>query len=121
MDDNKFIRKLSIGEFGEGFAKFFPTGEISFATVSGFPRFLTDSRDLQEKALLTAMTSGALMGMTFDVYRYDKKELDKGTPINLNRYTINNELNLSQRKLPNSEHKLSIENFLNRMKSWLKK
>lgn len=118
MSEDKFIRKLSVIEFGEGFAKHFPTGDVSFAPVEGFPRFLTTSEDLQRNSLLTAMASGAQFGMTFRIYRYDEKDKLRGNPLNCDEYFINNNLELFKRQPPKLEHRISLDDFSKKLKLW---
>ncbi|MBS3093398.1 hypothetical protein J4456_02335 [Candidatus Pacearchaeota archaeon] len=108
---DQFKKKLTIEEFEE-FTKHFPTSDISLVMLDKIPSFLTNSRDLQEKTLLVKLASGATVGMIFDIYRYDKKDEAKGTPINVNRYSINNNLELSQKWLPLNEHRISSGSFV---------
>ncbi len=113
-----FKKKLTIKEFEE-FAKHFPTSDVSVVDIDNVPIFLTTSEDLQQKTLLVRMASGAKIGMVFDIYRYDKKDEIIRTPVNIDRYIINNNLELFQRWLPPSEHRLSPGSFVARIELFI--
>lgn len=109
MEDT-FKKKLTPKEFEE-FAKHFPTGDVCSVSVDKVPTFLTNSEDLQQKTLLVNLASRALTGMIFYVYRYDKKDEVLGTPINVDAYCINNNLELFKRPLLLSEHRFTPGSF----------
>lgn len=109
--EDKFKKNLTIDEFGE-FAQHFPTGNISVVDLHRAPKFLTTSEDLPQKTILVTLVSGALVGMGFYVFRYDKDDEIIGKPINVDRYIINDNLGLFQRPLPVSEHRLASGSFV---------
>lgn len=109
--EDKFKKKLTEEEFGEQFAKYFPTSEVCSVIVDKIPAFLTNSEDLQQKTQLINLASRALIGMRLYIYRYDKKDEIIETPVNVDCYVIDNNLNLFQRMLPHSEHRLTSGSF----------